>query len=74
VQGSQRDGLQKKINSKIWQRNELHASGGKLGQLIQLMSGNPREELDLQTLPSEEESLIIDHYRIQQKVISYFKD
>jgi hypothetical protein len=37
------------------------------------MSGKPKEELDLQTVPSEEEGLIIDHYRIQHKVISYFK-
>jgi hypothetical protein len=29
--------------------------------LIQLMSGKPKEELDLETLPSEEEGLIIDH-------------
>jgi hypothetical protein len=41
---------------------------------MQLMSGKPNEELDLQTLLSEEEGLIIDHYRIQHKVISYFKD
>jgi hypothetical protein len=38
------------------------------------MPGKPKEELDLQTLPSKEEGLIIDHYCIQHKVISYFKD
>jgi hypothetical protein len=38
------------------------------------MSGKPREEIDLQTLPLEEEGLIIDHYSIQHKVISYFRD
>jgi hypothetical protein len=73
VDGSQRDALEKKINSNIQQCSELH-SDSKLGQLIQLMSGKPKEELDLQILPSEEEGLIIDHYRIQHKVISYFKD
>jgi hypothetical protein len=36
------------MNSNIRQRSELHADG-KLGQLIQLMSGKPKEELDLQT-------------------------
>jgi hypothetical protein len=38
------------------------------------MPGKVRKELDLQTLPSEEEGLIIDYYRIQYKVIRYFKD
>jgi hypothetical protein len=38
------------------------------------MSGKTRKELDFQTLPSKEEGLIIDHYRFQHKVISYFKD
>jgi hypothetical protein len=61
------------MNSNICQQSKLH-SDGKLGQLIQLMSGQPKEEVDLQTLPSEEEGLIIDHYGIQHKVISYFKD
>jgi hypothetical protein len=45
-----------------------------MGQLIQLMSVKPRKELDLQTLPSKEEGLVIYHYRIQHKVISYFRD
>jgi hypothetical protein len=72
VHGLQRDALQKKMNFNIRKRSELH-SEGKLGQLIQLISGKPKEELDLQTLPSEEEGLIINHYRIKHKVISYFK-
>jgi hypothetical protein len=38
------------------------------------MSGKLREELDLQTIPTNEEGPIIDHYRIQHKIISYFKD
>jgi hypothetical protein len=62
------------MKSNIWQRDELHAYESKLRQLIQLMSGKPKEELILQTLPLDEESLIIVHYRIQYKVISYFRD
>jgi hypothetical protein len=56
---------------KIWQRAKLYSDGGKLGQLIQLISGKPRVELDFQTLPSEDR---VDHYRIQNKFISYFRD
>jgi hypothetical protein len=73
VHGSQRDALQKEMNSNIQQRSELYVDS-KLGQLIQLMSGKPKEELNLQTLPLEEEGLIIDHNCIHHKVISYFKD
>jgi hypothetical protein len=73
VHGLQRDALQKEMNSNIRQRSELHVDG-KLGQLIQLMSGKPKKELDFQTLPSEEEGMIIDHQCIQLKVISYFKE
>jgi hypothetical protein len=42
--------------------------------LIKLISGKPKEELDLQTLPSDKDGLIIKHYRIRHKIISYFKD
>jgi hypothetical protein len=38
------------------------------------MSSKPKEELNFQTLPSEYEGLIIDYYRIQHKVINYFKN
>jgi hypothetical protein len=39
------------------------------------MSEKLREELDHETLPSEDEKgLVIDHFCIQYKVISYFKD
>ena len=73
VHGSQRNAMQQDRNANIRKRDELHAEGD-LGKLIRLISGKPTEGLDLQTLPSEEEGLIIDHHRIQHKVISYFKD
>jgi hypothetical protein len=42
VHGSQRDALQKEMNSNIRQRVELHADGNKLGQFIQLTQGRTR--------------------------------
>jgi hypothetical protein len=39
-----------------------------------VISEKPTEELVLQTLLLEKEGLIIDHYRIQHKMISYVRD
>jgi hypothetical protein len=73
VHGSQRDALQKVMHFNIRQRNELHADV-KLGQLIQQILGKSREKVDILTLPSEKEDMIIGHYCIQHKVTNHFKD
>jgi len=73
VHGSQRDRLRLATNDRIRQLEQLRENKD-LRRLIEILSGRPRDQLDLNALPSDTEGLIIDHYRIQQKLNEYFAD
>ena len=73
LHGSKRDTYRREMNPRIRQLEELR-DDKKLGRLIQLLSGKPNQHLDLQTIPSETEGQIIDHYRIQRLINDYFAE
>jgi hypothetical protein len=73
VHAKRRNQLRSETNSRIQHIEELRATK-QLGKLIELLSGAPQQQLDLQTLPSETAGLITDHYEIQRHLNTYFTD
>jgi hypothetical protein len=67
LHGSKRAALREDTNEAIRDRDAMHKMA-KLGMLIQLLSCEPPDTLDLQTLPCPIAGQITDHYEIQRLV------
>jgi hypothetical protein len=72
LQGKRRATMRDEQNANLHEREELRKIG-QLGKLIELLTCNPPNELDLQTLPCPTAGQIADHYVIQRTLNEYFQ-
>jgi len=72
IHGRQREEYRRNMGKEVRKMEDLRQREN-LGRLIELLSGKPREQLDLQTLPSAEEGQIVDHHRNQATINEFFR-
>ena len=64
--------MRDKHNANLHKREELRKTG-QLGKLIELLTCEPPNELDLQTLPCPTAGQVTDHYANQRTLNNYFQ-
>jgi hypothetical protein len=64
--------MRDETNANLHEREELRKIR-QLGKLIEFLTCNPPNELDLHTLPCPTAGQIVDHYAIQRTLNEYFQ-
>jgi len=73
LHGAKRVILRAEMSQAIARRDKLRADK-RIGDLIEEMSGHPRSQMDLHTLPCAIRGQIVDHFEIHQTLTDYFTE
>ena len=73
LHGAQRIVMQTEMNSTVRKIVEMRQAN-EMGKIIEVLSCQPRDQVDLQTLPCNLKGQIVDHKEIQEKLKEYFTD
>ena len=73
LHGSKRAEMRTNQNDELRHREELRKKK-QLGTLIELLTYDPKRDLDLQTLPCPTRGQVVDHYENQRTLNKYFHD
>ena len=73
LHGAKRAVLRAEMSQAIARRDKLRTDK-RIGDLIEEMSGHPRTQMDLHTLPCAIRGQIVDHFEIHQILTDYFTE
>jgi hypothetical protein len=73
LHGAMRIIMRAEMSAEIRRRDQLRWDK-RIGEMVEAMSGNPREQLDLRTLPCPIRGQIVDHHDIHLLLTAFFAD